>query len=317
MLPRIFSNDKRLEVFFADLDMKKNYLLALSGGSDSLFLFYLLKSRGVSFTAVHVDHGWREASYMEAEALRSLCDQENVPMILDRAPLEMKESKDLENTARQYRYRLFHSLCEQKRLSGIFVAHHADDQAETVLKRVLEGAHLSNLRGMSQRMEYQGVPILRPLLHIPKSLLMHWLDTHKIAYVCDETNADERYLRARMRKKLFPWIEEVFGKKIVPPLLSLSQESEELACYMQQQAQPFLAKVHREDVAVSLEFPQELLGQIFLAKWVLKSFIGQTGVVVSRHFLQTIYDHLVSGSYVCMRLRDKKVVIKARVVMIE
>ncbi|AAP05505.1 tRNA lysidine(34) synthetase TilS [Chlamydia caviae] len=317
MLSRLLRDDKLLEVFFSSLDMKKSYLLALSGGSDSLFLLYLLKSRGVAFTAVHVDHGWRESSYREAEELKIRCEEEGIPILIDHVPPEYRTSRDPENAARRYRYTLFHKVCKEQNLAGIFLAHHANDQAETVLKRLLEGASLSNLKGMSPKTSYEDIPLFRPLLHIPKQIIINVLDAENVPCVQDITNTDERYLRARMRKKIFPWLEEIFGKNITQPLLTLAQDSEELSCYMKQQAEPFLENMRKENTTWSIEIPQVLIEQVFLTKWVCKEFFFRAGVVASRHFLQTVYDHLQRKLPAQMRLRDKRVIIKAGVVMIE
>ncbi|AHK63398.1 tRNA(Ile)-lysidine synthase [Chlamydia avium 10DC88] len=215
------------------------------------------------------------------------------------------------------------SLCcflqamRRKKLSGIFLAHHATDQAETVMKRLFEGAHLSNLKGMAPQAFYRGIPLLRPLLHIPKSVLSKTLDDANISYIRDSTNTDERYLRARMRKKIFPWLEDVFGKNITQPLLALSQDSEELFQYIRNQAQPFLANISKKNASWFLEVPKELLEQVFLAKWVFKEFFSKANIIVSRHALQTVYEHLVRGFPVQLRLQKKRVIVKAGVVMIE
>lgn len=308
-------NDKRLEVFFSSLDKKKEYLLALSGGSDSLFLLYLLKSMGITFVAAHVNHGWRSSAGEEACWLQSLCTQEGIPCIVDHAPSKLFESsRNMEDTARQYRYAWFHSLCTKSQLSGIFLAHHANDQAETILKRVLESAHLYNLRGMSYELEYQGVPLFRPLLHLPKKKLIDVLRTLGIRFIEDETNRDERYLRARMRQKLFPWIEEIFGKNIVAPLLTLSEDSKELAQYLHQQAQPFLANICDQEDAVCLPMPEELMKQPFLAKFVCKEFFRRAGFTVTRHFIQTVYSGISKGTVGVLRLRDQKIVLHNRAI---
>ncbi|WP_236558916.1 tRNA lysidine(34) synthetase TilS [Chlamydia sp. 17-3921] len=312
-------NDKRLEVFFSSLDMKKNYLLGLSGGSDSLFLFYLLKFFKVSFSVAHVDYGWRTSSFLEAEELQLLCQRESVPFFGRRfsSEKEISSIKDPENSARKFRYVFFYELCQQYNLEGIFLAHHADDQAETVLKRLLEGAHLSNLKGMAERSFFQGIQLLRPLLHVSKAYLVEALESAKVSYVRDETNNDERYLRARMRKKIFPWLEEVFGKNISSPLFALAEESKELAEYMELQGEPFLSKVIYENELQKLPLPKELIHQSFLAKWVCKKFFSFSGVSVSRHFLQTVYDHLYQGSSAVLRMRDKSVIVKPGLVMIQ
>ncbi|WP_100934142.1 tRNA lysidine(34) synthetase TilS [Candidatus Chlamydia corallus] len=313
----LICDDKQLDLFFSSLDEKKRYLLALSGGSDSLFLFYLLKERGVSFTAVHIDHGWRSRSAQEAKELEELCSREGIPFILHALTAEEQGDKDLENQARKKRYALLYESYRHLNAGGIFLAHHANDQAETVLKRLLESAHLTNLKAMAERSYVQGVLLLRPLLHIPKSSLREALDARGISYIQDPSNEDERYLRARMRKKLFPWLEEVFGKNITFPLLTLGEESAELSEYLEEQAQPFLSAVTYEKSQRLLPFPDSLIQQAFLGKWVMKKFFNDVGVAVSRHFLQMVYDHLSQSSCATLRMRNKVVIIKPRVVMID
>lgn len=313
----LLKNDKRLEAFFSSLDRKKSYLLGFSGGSDSLFLFYVLKSLKIKFTAVHVDHGWRECSREEAKALKEFCHREKISYIGHRLSPEEKGERDLENAARKARYAFFYQLCVQQNFSGVFLAHHANDQAETLLKRVLEGAHLSNLKGMTVSSFYQGMQLLRPLLHIPKARLMSLLHREKISYISDETNEDERYLRARMRKKLFPWLEEVFGKNVSSPLFALAEESKELAEYMESQTEPFLSKVTCQQGGQVLPISKGLIQQPFLAKYVCKKFFGMFGISVTRHFLQMVYEHLCRRSSVVLCLRNKSVIVKPDLVMIQ
>lgn len=318
MITRLFENDKQLEGFFSSLDKKKKYLLALSGGSDSLFLMYLLKSRAIFFTAVHVDYGWRETSYQEASDLAALCEQEQIPFILDRPEAtDPMDSRDIENAARRYRYELFYRLCKEKCFSGVFLGHHADDQAETILKRVFEGAHLGNLKGMSAQVMYRDVALLRPLLHIPKHKIVEALDSHQVQYVQDITNCNERFLRARMRERLFPYLQDVFGKNIRDPLLSLAGDSAELREYLDQQTAPFLLRVVDNERGKLLPIEQELLKTPFLAKWVCKQFFLNERLVASKSFLQTVYDHLMTGFTARLRLRNRTVLVKARGVIIE
>lgn len=313
----LLRDDKQLDLFFASLDVKKRYLLALSGGSDSLFLFYLLKERGVSFTAVHIDHGWRSTSAQEAKELEELCTREGVPFVLYTLTAEEQGDKDLENQARKKRYAFLYESYRQLDAGGIFLAHHANDQAETVLKRLLESAHLTNLKAMAERSYVEDVLLLRPLLHIPKSSLKEALDARGISYVQDPSNEDERYLRARMRKKLFPWLEEVFGKNITFPLLTLGEESAELSEYLEKQAQPFFSAATHQDSQGELPCPDCLIQQAFLCKWVMKKFFNNAGIAVSRHFLQMVYDHLSRSSCATLRMRNKIVIIKPGVVVMD
>ncbi len=115
----------------------QSLLLALSGGVDSMVLFDLLKKARIPFSVAHVDHGWRESSHLEAISLKKMCEREGIPFYL----LQLKEkwTFNLEEQARAARYAFFKSLCDEHLFSGVLVAHQADDRAETVLKRVLEG----------------------------------------------------------------------------------------------------------------------------------------------------------------------------------
>lgn len=307
MLSCLLRDDKRLNVFFASLDKKKPYLLALSGGSDSIFLFYLLKAYRMTFTVCHVDYGWRDSSTEEAEVLSQHCSTEGVPCIVRRVPAEVEQT---EEAARNYRYSLFRQLCQEQGFAGVFLAHHADDQAETILKRILEGAHFTAFKGMQEKSEVHGLLLLRPLLHLPKRLLRSYLDKAQVSYIQDTTNLDEQYLRARMRKKLFPWLGELFGKNVTTPLLQLAEGALELSHYLDAQAKPYLQ-------SKKLSCSRKLLEQPFLAKYVLKSFFSLQGLVASKHFLQAVYVHLLQGSNIRLRLRSKIVIVKSGEVAVE
>ena len=123
-------------------------LLALSGGPDSLCLFYaLLKYRNESntpFHVAHVNHNWREKSVLEAQTLEQLASKHQVPFhlkILDPSLLR----GNLEAACREERYQFFASLCQFNQFQGVLTGHHQGDQAETIFKRILEGARLVSL----------------------------------------------------------------------------------------------------------------------------------------------------------------------------
>ncbi|MCH9703393.1 MAG: tRNA lysidine(34) synthetase TilS, partial [Chlamydiae bacterium] len=119
-------------------------LLALSGGPDSMALLHLMRELNHPFEVAHIDHGWREKSAEEAEKLQTLV---NEPFHLKR--LE-KFSQNAEDQARRARLNFFRELCEKRGLEGVLLGHHADDQAETVLKRLFEGARLTKLSGLER-----------------------------------------------------------------------------------------------------------------------------------------------------------------------
>ena len=125
----------------------RELLLALSGGPDSQALFHLLVEFRYPFRVAHVDHAWRPESAKEAKALEELCRQHKIPFHLKTLnPDEMQGN--LEDACRQERLSYFQELSTQWNCQAVVLGHHADDQAETVLKRLFEGASLEKLAGI-------------------------------------------------------------------------------------------------------------------------------------------------------------------------
>ena len=121
---------------------------------------------------------------------------------------------NLEDYCRIKRYEFFEKIANEHNLDSVFVAHHADDVAETSLKRVFEGATLAFLSGMKESSKYKGLLVYRPLLSFTKKDLKKYLLSKGSNYINDTTNDDEKYLRARFRKKIIPDLSKSFGKEI-------------------------------------------------------------------------------------------------------
>ncbi len=206
-------------------------LLALSGGADSMALFHCLIKNRIRFQAAHVDHGWRPESGEEARTLKELCDGHGIPFHLKKLdPAECVGN--LEEASREARYAFFFELLTKTQAAGVLLAHHADDQAETVLKRVLEGAGLSALKGMLPAAVRDGVLLLRPFLDVKKETLKGWLAEQGSDWFEDPTNSDPRYLRSRLRAEILPWLSERFGKDPAKPLCHLGTRMAEMDDYI-------------------------------------------------------------------------------------
>ncbi|MBP9841745.1 MAG: tRNA lysidine(34) synthetase TilS [Simkaniaceae bacterium] len=198
-------------------------LLAYSGGGDSTALFHLvLKYREIyplDLHVAHVDHGWREESEREALLLKDACP---VPFYLHRLKVDPME-KNLEDRCRNLRLAFFYEIYQMLGAEALLMAHHANDQAETVLKRIFEGG---SLHGILPDRDIEGMRVLRPLLGVQKKELIAYLEKEGISYFTDPTNEDERFLRGKMRKSIIPLLEEHFGKGIVAPLCRLAERSQ-------------------------------------------------------------------------------------------
>ena len=188
-------------------------LVGLSGGADSVFLLSALArlapSRGISLFALHVEHGIRgDESLSDATLCRSICDRLGIALTvvsLD-VPNEAKRAGEgIEECARRLRYDALEREREKLGCDYIAVAHHAGDQAETVLWHLLRGSGAKGLFGMAP---LRG-RILRPLLDLSGDEIRATLDAEGIDYAVDSTNADLTYTRNFLRRRVLPVLGEL------------------------------------------------------------------------------------------------------------
>ena len=183
-----------------------NYLLGLSGGADSVALMLMLlpavREKRITLEAVHVNHGLRGDESDEDERFCSeLCNKEGIPLYACNADLSGRTD---EASAREARYAVFRKRYNESGADGLILAHHADDQAETFLMRLLRGAGPDGLACMKEDEINRGIRILRPMLSLHREEIRNALRKDGIAWREDATNADTTYLRNRVRKELIP-----------------------------------------------------------------------------------------------------------------
>lgn len=220
-------------------------LLGLSGGSDSMALLHLLveaqEDLDFALHVAHVDHGWREESKKEGEALLQVAAHLKLPFFLRR--LEGMSGSDLENRCRQERLKFFETLHLEHHYQALLLAHHREDQAETVFKRVAEGAGLRGLGGLYAERSIGSLPIWRPLLPLGKEDLLSYLKKKRLHYFEDGTNKDPKYLRSRMRESLFPALEEIFGKRMEGNFARLGKMCQEVTEYFDEKVKEIEKKI--------------------------------------------------------------------------
>ena len=192
------------------------YLLGLSGGADSVALLKLLlpgiREGRICAEAVHVNHGLRGSEADGDEAFCSgLCSREGILLHIRRVNLNGKRD---EASAREARYEVFRRLYDEGGFDGLVLAHHADDQAETFLMRLLRGAGPEGLECMKAAEDVCGMHILRPMLALRREEIRNALRTDGITWREDSTNADHGYLRNRIRLELIPEMEKISGSAV-------------------------------------------------------------------------------------------------------
>lgn len=191
----------RLEPLLADAE--GSLAVAVSGGPDSLALLYLAdrwaRSRVGRLIVYTVDHGLRAASAGEAAAVARLSTALGRPH-RTLAWTGPKPAAGLQAAARAARYRLLLDACRRDAIGALLLAHHRDDQAETVLHRIDRDTGPEGLAGMAPSRSLDGVRLLRPLLDLPKARLLATCRAAGIAWADDPSNRDPRFARTRLRE---------------------------------------------------------------------------------------------------------------------
>jgi tRNA(Ile)-lysidine synthase len=189
---------------------------AISGGADSTALLLLLhaanalpkKALGVGFSAVHVNHQLRGADSDGDQAfVQELCARLGVPLhvrVVDTIGRVARTRESVEEAARNLRYEAFGALLAEGSATHIVTAHTLDDQAETVLMKLLRGAWLEGLAAISPVLDVPGGKVLRPLLGVRREELRTYLTERNQAWREDSSNADEAFTRNRLRHTVLP-----------------------------------------------------------------------------------------------------------------
>jgi tRNA(Ile)-lysidine synthase len=192
---------------FADWKAVPAIVLAVSGGPDSVALMWLAArwrnalTRGPRLVAVTVDHGLRPEAAHEARDVKRLARSLDLPHRTMRwtGP---KPATGLPAAARAERYRLLAKAAQTHGATHIFTAHTRDDQAETLLMRMLRGSGIVGLAAMARQSERDGVVLARPFLNVSKSQLVVTLRKAKVDFADDPTNRDTSFTRPRLRAML-------------------------------------------------------------------------------------------------------------------
>lgn len=203
----------RLDDRVWELGIKKNLwsldsriLIACSGGVDSMVLlkiFHLWSlRRGLQIFAIHCDHQLRgEESTKDSEMVEEWCQKENIPLVIEKLSVfevQNKSGGNLEEIARNLRYEAIYQTAEKIRVNQIALAHHAGDQAETVLLHLLRGS------GTFRGMEEQRGQLIRPLLSFPKDEIIEFAREKNIPYREDSSNVNTDFRRNWVRLELLP-----------------------------------------------------------------------------------------------------------------
>jgi len=213
-------------------------LIAFSGGPDSLALLLaasrLATRSGLRVVAAHLDHRLDPGSAQRAERAQELAKELETPFLGYALAQLRPRQQSREVFARQARYDFLAAAAQKVGSSLIATAHHADDQAETVLLRLLFGSGLEGLAGIAARRQLGSCEIIRPLLGLRRGELREYVDAAGLVPIEDPTNLDLQVPRNRVRHRLLPKISAAEGSDPTPTLCALAQAGRRSAAQVSQ-----------------------------------------------------------------------------------
>lgn len=190
-------------------------LIGFSGGADSTALLHILNILKDEFNwellAVHVNHGLRGLeSDEDSEYSRLFCRQQDIPLIIrkvDVASVVKNQGGNLQDVARILRYQSFAEVAKVEGINKVVLGHHADDQVETLLMRLIRGAGTEGLSSMSLQSLCYGLNLIRPLLCFYKKTIEEYCSLNQLVPRLDSSNLSTKYTRNRIREELIPLLE--------------------------------------------------------------------------------------------------------------
>lgn len=191
-------------------------VLAYSGGADSTALLFLLaelqQKYPLEVTAAYFNHGWRGTPPEELPLVHQNCLRCGIPLVVIQADKTLPKT---EKAAREARYEQLTRLARDLQADAVLTAHHADDQIETLLFRIMRGTGIDGLAGIHKRLTYSvpgvgSVPVLRPLLDTARKKVLEYAQGKQLAYFNDPTNQENRFQRNKIRNQVLPQLVQQF-----------------------------------------------------------------------------------------------------------
>jgi tRNA(Ile)-lysidine synthase len=227
--------------------------------------------------AAHLDHGLRPGSAADAAFCSTLCERLGVPLrsaVTDVRSRARHERGGLEQAARRERYAFLRRVREEEKATAIAVAHTRDDQAETLLLRLLRGSGATGLAGMRVRTG----DVVRPLLGVSREEVIAHLRGRGLDWREDPSNADPAHRRNRVRHELLPYLEVRFNPRIREALARTAAILADEAAYIRCEAEALLARAARsEGDAVVLSRPELLAAPTAVTRAAIRQALLRAG----------------------------------------
>lgn len=282
-------------------------LVGVSGGADSVALLTILLQLAdllqITLYAITVHHGIRgKSADRDVKYVEDLCKKLHIKLYkeyIDVPVLAKKEGYSEEEAGRKARYDCFYKTAskiekESGKFCHIAVAHHSQDQCETILHNLFRGSGLTGLRGM--------IPvrnrIIRPLLEVSREEIEAYLEEEHISYCMDETNEELIYTRNKLRKKVIPYLKKEINKKSEAHILQAANQVSQAEEFILEYVKTWILE-HVKDCHLPVEIP---LSRFEIEKPIIQSYILRVLFEKNQLSLKDItYLHIENAKKVCQK----------------
>ncbi|MCC2625126.1 MAG: tilS [Burkholderiales bacterium] len=248
----------------------QNICVGLSGGVDSVVLLHILKQLRpqINLTAIHVNHSLSPNADAWGLFCQKFCGSLNIPLHIEKITITRSGGESLENQARLAR----HNILFQSNAEVIAMAHHQNDQVETILSQLFRGSDLHNIAAMHVISMRQGKILWRPLLKISRAQIEEYAKEFKLEYITDESNLDTSFLRNFIRHDVLPLLNK-WDSNIVSKILNFNGQLQQTLAITDEVGGEDLARccADRKDIDVGLFKQLSNYRQINLLSQFIKS----------------------------------------------
>lgn len=318
------------------IEKEDKLVIGVSGGPDSMALLHILltlqeKEQIPSCTLLvaHVNHMLRKEAEEETAYVEEFCRLHQIPCFVKRAKVEelaQKAKMGTEEMGRNIRYQFFEEVRQKEKAQKIVTAHHANDNAETVLMNILRGSGTAGLKGIEPiRKNEKNVVFVRPLLNCTKEEIYEYCKEKKLQPKIDKSNQENVYNRNKVRNILIPFLEKEWNPNIVATLNRLSELARQENQYLERQTQKayedMVLEEGKDSIVLSLK---KWNGQDFVIKsrvirYTINRLLGTTKDIEKIHIEDIIKlcENNVGNKYLIPNKKVKVLVNKGKIFFLE
>ncbi|MFH0763474.1 MAG: tRNA lysidine(34) synthetase TilS [Candidatus Omnitrophota bacterium] len=272
------------------LKPQETVLAAVSGGPDSVFMLHALnklkkKLKIKKIAVCNLDHGIRdEESGVDSLFVKRIAGELELKFVHKKIDLKSSKPKEfsMEEAARDERYKFFKEAANAASATVVATGHTLDDQAETVLMRLIKGSSLKGIVGISPARNWEGLRIIRPLAELEKTEILRYLHDAGILYRIDKTNTEDKYFRNVVRRDVVPFLEK-YNPRLKRSLFNLAEHlREDLEFITAEKSKAEIVKTGSTGKKVEVDLKDIIIQPRAIQKEILRDMLDKSGGLVKK-----------------------------------